>query len=103
MNVQCYHRAWSHAAYLMKRKAPDTSTVGDHVAKEALRRDFIPNWSSEAFRTFVNQCGNALDQWYEKCIRSHSTAASQAILLRKCKQTYDHVLWLEQGFWPDPA
>ncbi|KAI5926761.1 hypothetical protein F4810DRAFT_653417 [Camillea tinctor] len=61
----------------------------------ALRREFIPNWTSDQFRGFVEEVGECLDAYAaDQDEVTGEMAAAGAMAL------YKKVLVLEEGFWP---
>ncbi|ETS76946.1 hypothetical protein PFICI_10820 [Pestalotiopsis fici W106-1] len=84
-----YHEAWTYArdqGQASQTKAEDDLDGG------ALRKEFIPNWTSAEFGAFVDEIEACLDQYAE----THSGADVDETALRVWKE----VLQLEQGFWP---
>lgn len=89
----CYLRAWKYAAsFLEGTDGPaEEDTDGG-----ALRKEFIPNWSSTEFEGFVNRIGDVLD------IMAEQTKGVEEAeeMRRRCLEWWRQVIWLEERFWP---
>ncbi|KAI5862111.1 heme oxygenase-like protein [Durotheca rogersii] len=72
-----------------------TATEAADLDGGALRQAFIPNWTSDEFRTFVRECEECLDA-YAKAQGVHSQAPTAPAYLALYKQVLD----LEKAFWP---
>ena len=59
----------------------------------ALREAFIPNWTSREFEKFVEEIGELMD---ELCAREEGWRRIEVF-----KAVWEHILSIEQGFWPD--
>lgn len=102
-----YLHAWRYAADVMSNTAvcsetlvsPSSFSVGTERDLDggALRRKFIPNWSSTEFEQFVHKLGDVVDDLAE--------SLKGADVIEKvrgdCLGWFRHVLWLERQFWPD--
>ncbi|KAI8965896.1 heme oxygenase-like protein [Daldinia sp. FL1419] len=86
-----YLDSWTYAK---QQAAEDADTKGD-LDGGALRKEFIPNWTSEEFQAFVKECQECLDAY--ALIQDHDTeeviAAGSMVIFKK-------VLVLEESFWP---
>ncbi|KAI6093881.1 heme oxygenase-like protein [Hypoxylon rubiginosum] len=86
-----YLDAWTYA----KQQASQDGDVEGDVDGGALRKEFIPNWTSEEFQAFVKECQECLDAY--AAIQDLDTeevgAANSMGLFKK-------VLVLEESFWP---
>jgi thiaminase len=60
----------------------------------ALRKEFIPNWTSKAFNGFVKEIQECLDLFAKQ---KYSPKEANALALK----TWGQVLPLEVGFWPE--
>ncbi|KAI9045474.1 putative transcription regulator PAB1642 [Aspergillus affinis] len=84
----CYLRAWRFAAtFLEQRQGQGQDTDGG-----ALRKEFIPNWSSKEFEGFVDGIGELVDEM---------AASGEKEVTRRCERWWRQVVWLEERFWPD--
>jgi thiaminase len=82
---KCYLEAWAYALINNKDTVNEEDLDGG-----ALREDFIPNWTSKEFVSFVENIATLLDElWMET--GGDREAAEKA---------WDHVLELEEKFWP---
>ncbi|KAI1382262.1 heme oxygenase-like protein [Hypoxylon crocopeplum] len=86
-----YLDAWTYAK---QQVAENEDTKGD-LDGGALRKEFIPNWTSEEFQDFVKECQECLDAY--AAIQDVDTeevgAAGSMVLFKK-------VMVLEESFWP---
>ncbi|KAI1780066.1 heme oxygenase-like protein [Hypoxylon cercidicola] len=86
-----YLDAWTYA----KQQASEDGDGKGDVDGGALRKEFIPNWTSEEFQAFVKECQECLDAY--AAIQDHDTeevGAANSMTLFKT------VLILEESFWP---
>lgn len=89
----CYLRSWKYAASYLKRRdgPPEEDADGG-----ALRKKFIPNWSSAEFEGFVDRIGDVLDGMAEQI----KGAGEAEEMRRRCLEWWRQVVWLEERFWP---
>ncbi|KAJ5103426.1 hypothetical protein N7532_003955 [Penicillium argentinense] len=89
----CYLRAWKYAAsFLEGRDGP----VENDADGGALRKKFIPNWSSVEFEGFVDRIGDVLD-----AMAGQIKGAEEAEEMRgRCLEWWRQVVRLEELFWP---
>lgn len=102
-----YLHAWKHAAAVMSNTAiscetqPSPSSFSTGAERDldggALRRKFIPNWSSPEFEKFVIRLGEVVDE-LAGCIKGADVIEKTR---SQCIGWYRHILWLEEQFWPD--
>lgn len=104
----CYLRSWKYAASFMEGKdegGEDGEGAKRNNAAEgaadadggALRKKFIPNWSSPEFEAFVNCIGDVVDE-----TASQIKGAEEAEKMRGlCLDWWRQVVWLEEKFWSD--
>lgn len=92
---KCYLDAWSHA-----RGALDTSADGSRDADGgALRKEFIPNWSSEEFKAFVDELGAIIDQGFEEAVKKRGEGV-EGSLRERALWVWGEVVLAEEAFWP---
>ncbi|KAI2471227.1 heme oxygenase-like protein [Annulohypoxylon bovei var. microspora] len=86
-----YLDSWTYAK---QQASGDADTKGD-LDGGALRKEFIPNWTSEEFQAFVNECRECLDAYAATQVEDTEEviAAGSMVLFKK-------VLVLEESFWP---
>ena len=85
----CYFTAWSHA----KKHLSETESGEGDEDGGALRKEFIPNWTSDEFVHAIQeieQCTNDLAEREEACRK-----------IEVYKAVWGHVLEIERRFWPD--
>lgn len=102
-----YLHAWKHAAAVMSSTAishetlPSPSSFSTGAERDldggALRRKFIPNWSSPEFEKFVIRLGEVVDE-LAGCVKGADVIEKTR---SQCIGWYRHILWLEEQFWPD--
>ncbi|KAJ5092752.1 heme oxygenase-like multi-helical [Penicillium angulare] len=88
----CYLRAWRYAGTFLAARGED----GEDADGGALRKEFIPNWSSQEFEEFVIQIGEVLD-----LMAGQLKGVEEGELMRqRCLEWWRQVVWLEERFWP---
>ncbi|KAK4176137.1 hypothetical protein QBC36DRAFT_13370 [Triangularia setosa] len=97
-----YLEAWSWARGQQEERP---NGKGDEDGG-ALRREFIPNWSSDEFREFVERLGVLIDQAVEREIRMVGEDRQKQEEVRKeilgrVEGKWKTLLEGEKGFWPD--
>ena len=89
MASQCYLRAWTYA--LSQADGNAQSRMSDTGAVAALHKEFIPNWTSEQFRGFVEKLALVTNAWADESGDKGHDA---------CERLWVRVLQLEATFWP---
>ncbi|EAW09767.1 putative transcription regulator PAB1642 [Aspergillus clavatus NRRL 1] len=93
----CYLQAWRYAASFGAAGGAGAGTrPEDDADGGALRRRFIPNWTSAEFEAFVTRIGDVVDDLAAEV----KGAEEREALLGRCVQWWRQVLWLEERFWP---
>jgi thiaminase len=102
-----YLHAWKHAAAVMSSTAichetlPSPASFSTGAERDldggALRRKFIPNWSSPEFEKFVIRLGEVVDE-LAGCVKGADVIEKTR---SQCIGWYRHILWLEAQFWPN--
>ncbi len=93
-----YLEAWSYA----KSKQPIVSKgpdVREDADGGALRKEFIPNWTSLEFANFVVRLGSIIDTSVEKLIQTFGEDA-KADILKRIEAKWKSLLVAEASFWP---
>ncbi|PNP39006.1 hypothetical protein TGAMA5MH_09232 [Trichoderma gamsii] len=97
---KCYLDAWSGAS---ARLSAPSAADGDEDGG-ALRREFIPNWSSVEFARFVDQLGEIVDSAVRREMElRQDEGGEEAIkeeLLDRALVKWREVLVAEKAFWP---
>jgi thiaminase len=102
----CYLHAWQYAASLMATCPPSSAapspasfSVGHEKDLDggALRRKFIPNWSSPQFAQYVTTLGEITDELAGRLKGAEELEREKG----KAVGWWRQVLWLEERFWPD--
>ncbi|MCJ1447687.1 MAG: hypothetical protein MMC23_008198 [Stictis urceolatum] len=85
----CYLEAWSFAK---AQKSDSADTDSNQSAIAALHKEFIPNWTSDDFKSAVGALAEVADSW---------AAQDGKEEVEKCEDLWYKVLELETQFWPD--
>ncbi|KAK2062871.1 heme oxygenase-like protein [Colletotrichum caudatum] len=92
---KCYLDSWSGA-----RDGLDPSADGSRDADGgALRREFIPNWSSDKFRAFVDELGAIIDQGYGEVVEKGEEGVDNH-MKERALVVWREVMLAEETFWP---
>lgn len=93
---KCYLDAWTWARGQLdeKRDASEDADGG------ALRKEFIPNWTSKEFVEFVDDLGAILDEAVNEAIKIHGESIKEQLLERSVRK-WKALLAAEQAFWPE--
>ncbi|GAB1319308.1 Putative bifunctional TENA-E protein [Madurella fahalii] len=99
---RCYLDAWSWA----KDKARECSVPGGKDADGgALRKEFIPNWSSPEFAQFVDRLGGLIDaavgEVLEGCAEGEERERAREDILARVEGRWRTLLVAERAFWPE--
>ncbi|RFU76830.1 hypothetical protein TARUN_5416 [Trichoderma arundinaceum] len=96
---KCYLDAWSGAAAAGLSAG---ASQGDDADGGALRREFIPNWSSTEFAQFVDQLGEIIDSAVrgEMELRPNENEVLRVQVLGRALTKWRQVLAAETVFWP---
>lgn len=93
----CYYLGWGSArAEAEKDGNKEDMQAENENARRALREKLIPNWTSEEFRVFVEECGKAVDEVGEML-----GVQQDAGLKKRAEQVFERVMRLEAEFWED--
>ncbi|KAI1859724.1 hypothetical protein JX265_010173 [Neoarthrinium moseri] len=85
-----YLDAWTYARE--QGAGREGGKTGEDLDGGALRREFIPNWTSEEFKGFVDEIQGCLDEY--------AAAQGGEGVQDRALELWKHVLQLEEGFWP---
>ncbi|KAK3988491.1 hypothetical protein QBC44DRAFT_329139 [Cladorrhinum sp. PSN332] len=98
---RCYLDAWSWA----KANEPESKDVRDDADGGALRKEFIPNWSSEGFREFVEGLGRLIDEAVGKELErvegDEERESVKGEILERVEEKWKTLLEGERAFWPE--
>ncbi|RAL01737.1 putative transcription regulator PAB1642 [Aspergillus ibericus CBS 121593] len=92
----CYFKAWCFARGVMEKNMANAEKRGDEDGG-ALREMFIPNWTSEEFKDFVDEIGELVDE----LARGSEGGDRSKEMLGRCERWWRQVVWLEGMFWPE--
>ncbi|KAK3323834.1 hypothetical protein B0T19DRAFT_214405 [Cercophora scortea] len=96
---RCYLDAWSWA----RSKQPLGRDARDDADGGALRREFIPNWSSADFARFVGRLGGLIDFAVGQALERAGDGAEEVKgeILRRLEGKWKSLLAAEAAFWPE--
>jgi len=110
---KCYLEAWRYAASQNPAYKPSSATMGEGGENEgqedadggALRREFIPNWTSSEFALFVDRIGWFVDElWKEDSGfvgRNIGVVGKPGPMLKRdLEGLWRELLDVERVFWP---
>ncbi|KAK0726482.1 hypothetical protein B0T21DRAFT_271828, partial [Apiosordaria backusii] len=97
-----YLEAWSWA----REQQEERPNGKEDEDGGALRKEFIPNWSSDEFREFVERLGVLIDQAVQKEIEmvgedGNKQEEVKKQILGRVEGKWKTLLEGEKGFWPD--
>ncbi|KAB5532656.1 hypothetical protein GE09DRAFT_1193553 [Coniochaeta sp. 2T2.1] len=98
---RCYLDAWSWAkAHQPVRGSEDGDDgASDDADGGALRREFIPSWSSDEFREFVARLERIIDGAVDKEVEKGGAKVREQVL-RRVEGKWKSLVIAEAGFWP---
>ena len=88
---QAYLDSWSYA----KRQDPAGQDPAQDLDGGALRKHFIGNWTSDAFKAFVKEIEECLE-----ALAATQRHDNEEVLLASSISVVKNVLVLEEAFWP---
>ncbi len=89
---KCYLEAWRFAA----SQSSASKAHATDADSGALREEFIPNWTSEAFADFVQQLEQLVNELMETATLYPTEDAQD-----ECRALWEEVLDVERRFWPE--
>ncbi|KAI3329334.1 heme oxygenase-like protein [Xylariaceae sp. AK1471] len=89
---KAYLDSWTYA----NQQSSQKTDLKKDLDGGALRKKFIPNWTSQQFHEFVKEIQECLDEYEESLTGEDNTDARFMIAAAMLKK----VLVLEEGFWP---
>lgn len=96
---KCYLDAWSWSKSQVPKTDSGDGAESDDADGGALRREFIPNWSSPEFAIFVDKLGSIIDEAADRQVRLLGPDA-RSDLFKRAETKWREVLAAEQSFWP---
>ncbi len=90
---KCYFKAWKYASSFLAAHDPSRER-GERNDEDggALRKELIPNWTNEAFGTFVAELEGLVDEL--------AGIGTGQVRMEACESVWREVLMLEEKFWP---
>lgn len=95
---KCYLEAWSWAKAQALSSTGSAANITDDLDGGAMRKEFIPNWTSPEFVAFVQKLGDLIDEAVRKELEWRPTE-EESIICRSLA-TWNQVLAAEAKFWP---
>lgn len=92
-----YLEAWTWAR---GKQGGDGGDGEEDADGGALRKEFIPNWSNEGFREFVEQLGVILDGAVDEAVSALGDDI-KAGLLKRAEKVWRELVAAETAFWPN--
>lgn len=89
-----YLEAWTWA------KGKQIGNGDEDADGGALRKEFIPNWSNEGFRAFVERLGGIVDEAVEETVNALGEEVRPG-LLKRAEKVWRELVAAETAFWPD--
>lgn len=93
---KCYLDAWSWAKSQIGSAGSDVASDADGGA---LRKEFIPNWSSQEFAEFVDRLGSIIDQAVDEMVKAGGEKVRSG-LFGRAEAKWTELLAAEEAFWP---
>lgn len=94
---RCYLDAWSWAK--SRQALASKSPATEDADGGALRKEFIPNWSSAEFAEFVGKLGSIIDHAVSRVLETRGEQAKDE-LLKRVEGKWTSLLAAEAAFWP---
>lgn len=94
---RCYLDAWSWAR--SRQPLSGTYEAKDDADGGALRKEFIPNWSSAEFASFVAKLGSLIDLSASHAVERLGEGVKRE-LIRRVEGKWISLLAAEAAFWP---
>lgn len=91
---KAYLEAWTWTKIQLVEQDPSKDSDGG-----ALRLDFIPNWTSKEFVSFVDQLGNIIDEAVVHQVNTNGENKLQH-LYDRALSVWNNVMAAEEAFWP---
>ncbi|KAL2153549.1 hypothetical protein VTH82DRAFT_4704 [Thermothelomyces myriococcoides] len=102
---RCYLDAWSWARNRAEeRRSSGELAEGEDADGGALRKEFIPNWSSPEFARFVDKLAKLIDEAVAKVLAEKEGDAREQTkreILDRVEGPWRTLLEAEKQFWPD--
>jgi thiaminase len=101
---RCYLDAWSWAREKAQNRGQFSSSHPEDADGGALRKEFIPNWSSPEFARFVDKLGGLIDAAVAGVMagkEGDEKDTAKAEILGRVEGKWKSLLEAERQFWPD--
>jgi thiaminase len=96
---KCYLEAWRYAKGFIS-PAAEGSYERD-ADGGAIRKELLPNWTSEEFGKSVEGIGLLVDEVAAAERERLGDEGEWKVMESRCDEVWRQILWLEERFWPD--
>jgi thiaminase len=96
---KCYLEAWRYARGFIS--PADGASYERDADGGAIRKELLPNWTSEAFGKFVEGIGVLVDEVGAAERKRLGDEGEWGVMESRCDEVWKQILWLEERFWPD--
>lgn len=91
-----YSDAWAWAKTFLQEGAKEDADADSG----ALRKDFIPNWSSDEFVAFVDKLGDIVNDAVSGLVETHGESVKVG-LIERAERVWRELVAAEGAFWPN--
>jgi thiaminase len=98
---KCYLEAWRYAKGFISRADADVGSYERDADGGAIRKELLPNWTSEAFGESVKGIGALVDELAAAERKRLGDEGEWKVMESRCDEVWRQILWLEERFWPD--
>ncbi|KAF4630618.1 hypothetical protein G7Y89_g7520 [Cudoniella acicularis] len=92
---KCYLEAWRFAASFTSHDHQNLDSNNEDADGGALRKEFIPNWTSDEFAAFVQRIEGVVEEVWE-CV----PVEKRQLLGGEMERLWERILRVEGAFWP---
>jgi thiaminase len=96
---KCYLEAWRYARGFIS--PADAGSYERDADGGAIRKELLPNWTSEAFGEVVEGIGALVDEVAAAERKRLGDGEEWKLMESRCDEAWRQILWLEERFWPD--
>jgi thiaminase len=97
---KCYLEAWRYARGFISPADADGGSYGLDADGGAIRKELLPNWTSEAFGEIVEGIGVLVDEVAAAERKRLGDEGEWKVMESRCDEVWRQILWLEERFWP---
>jgi len=93
-----YYTAWTWANEQVERNKSGGKGEGGENVTDLMQKEFIPNWTNEEFKAFIDRLEGLLDEGVNKAINGDESR--RAGIWERAEKVWRQVLDAEALFWP---